>query len=483
MYPDNVDGARIGEELFPGSLKKAVDVSYLDENHPYILDLRGEGRMINSTLENLQSQLKGQNKFMAPLNDAYSFFKSQSMDNPEVRFNIKQNKINFKDSGGISEEYKLYGKILEREYSVLKLPPLTDEIINKPKLNAPLWVNVNKLLETKISELTDGNNNIEWQVLLAINLNDRSKITNIDYNRELNSLKEEKIQQVIDDEYRNFVNEKRNPRDADFKDEIIKKLNEVNKRRNEGGKEEFEINNDNISRLINQKIENEDNGNIANTGSDDESGEDSGEDSNDENDEDSGEDSNDENDEDSGQGSGKNSEGKSFEVRRREQNANVRRRMRRQGGGKGLGELEKVTDIMEINPNVFFTKKVQNNHLLRKCDHPMGYDFRELGIYNDTFFNYPDAYYRQDTVIATLNYIRNIAAPIDLFSSVDKKTQTDNFTLFDKLNVENFSFIYCFNNSTQGGIPSANRAKLFKKIFQISSTKSKFLFKCTKFIV
>ena len=283
MYPNSGDDRRRGEEIFPGDGKKNIDVSYIDENHPYILDLRGEGRMINSTLENLQSQLKGNNNYMAPLNDVYSFFKSQSTDNAEVRFNIKQNKFNFRDSGGISEEYKLYGKILEREYNVLKLPPLADEIIKKPNLNAPLWVNVNKLLETKISELTDGNINIEWQVLLAINLNDRSKTTNIDYNVDLNSLKQVKIQEMIDTEYTKFMDavndENRDLKnDADIYQEVdkkvglfdrdqpnveavnlvvINKLKEENVRRNEGGKEEFDINDDYVLRLINQKVEEE----------------------------------------------------------------------------------------------------------------------------------------------------------------------------------------------------------------------------------
>ena len=68
----------------------SIDV-YLNENHKYILDLLSEGRMINSTLENLQSQLRGSNDYMAPLNDTFAFFKSQQPENYNHKFRFNTN--------------------------------------------------------------------------------------------------------------------------------------------------------------------------------------------------------------------------------------------------------------------------------------------------------------------------------------------------------------------------------------------------------
>ena len=197
---------------------------HLTESHPYILDLRGEGRMINSTLENLQSQLNGNNDYLAPLNDSYVFFKTKDYnylssseitgggrqarkageageagkegEEGEARpagkageagettqrpsniyFNLRNNRIPFKQtSDGISEEYKKYPNILNRELHVLGLPPKEENI--RPED----WLSLNKLLENKITELTDGvkTDDIEYQILLAINLNDRSTTEEIE---------------------------------------------------------------------------------------------------------------------------------------------------------------------------------------------------------------------------------------------------------------------------------------------------------------
>ena len=155
----------------------------LSETHPFILDLRGEGRMINATLENLQVQLKGNNNYMSmPLNEAYAFYKTQryDYDRSKSRFNMMQNRIPFKpEQGGLAEQYKNYPEILRREFKVLGLPDITDdEIEDTDELKK--WVDPSKLLENKIMELTKGSTEIEYQVLLAINLNDRSTTTDIE---------------------------------------------------------------------------------------------------------------------------------------------------------------------------------------------------------------------------------------------------------------------------------------------------------------
>ena len=100
-----------------GDLKFADN---FDINHPNILDLRGEGRMINATLENLENQLEGTNEYLAPLNSTFSYFRQLGKDARQKKnFNSLQNVASLPDSSSkLSEEYKQYGRILDRELNV-----------------------------------------------------------------------------------------------------------------------------------------------------------------------------------------------------------------------------------------------------------------------------------------------------------------------------------------------------------------------------
>lgn len=81
---------------FEGDLKFADN---FDINHPNILDLRGEGRMINATLENLETQLQGNNEYLAPLNSTFSYFRQLGKDARQKKnFNSLQNVASLPDS-------------------------------------------------------------------------------------------------------------------------------------------------------------------------------------------------------------------------------------------------------------------------------------------------------------------------------------------------------------------------------------------------
>ena len=172
-----------------------------DNNHPYILDLRGEGRMINATLENLIEQLSGgDNDHLLPLNINFEFL---NMLKPKTRTKFKysatQNIANFPgaEDNKISEKYKVYGKILQREYNVLGYPDIKkedfdwnvneethefnddNEALEKYKAFSEKWVSPAKKLENKINDITKSSSNINYFILLAINLNDRSTKSDI----------------------------------------------------------------------------------------------------------------------------------------------------------------------------------------------------------------------------------------------------------------------------------------------------------------
>ena len=181
-----------------GDLKFADN---FDINHPNILDLRGEGRMINATLENLEDQLKGTNEYLAPLNPTFSYFRQLGKDARQKKnFNSLQNVASLPDSSAkLSEEYKQYGRILDRELNVQNYPkpwPNEGEIWDtKDNPNYEKyygeWVDPSKKLQNKISLITKGKPP-NYYILLAINLNDRSTESDIELKKVKNMNGEEK---------------------------------------------------------------------------------------------------------------------------------------------------------------------------------------------------------------------------------------------------------------------------------------------------
>ena len=169
-----------------GDLKFADN---FDINHPNILDLRGEGRMINATLENLENQLQGTNEYLAPLNSTFSYFRQLGKDARQKKnFNSLQNVASLPDSSSkLSEEYKQYGRILDRELNVQNYPkPWSDkgdiwDTKDDPNYKKYYgeWVDPSKKLQNKISLITKGKPP-NYYILLAINLNDRSTESDIE---------------------------------------------------------------------------------------------------------------------------------------------------------------------------------------------------------------------------------------------------------------------------------------------------------------
>ena len=191
--------------------------SNFDINHPYILDLRGEGRMINSTLENLEKQLKGNNDYLAPINPTFSYFKQLTeKQRTDKNFNTMQNVAALPSSDSkLSEEYKLYGKILQREQKVQNLPFLNDDEMWSSKEDDNYdkyyneWQPCNKKLENKINTITK-DNIPNYYILLAINLNDRSTETDIELKKEIDNttLQEKWIEDsVLEESARNKYND------------------------------------------------------------------------------------------------------------------------------------------------------------------------------------------------------------------------------------------------------------------------------------
>ena len=184
-----------------GDLKFADN---FDINHPYILDLRGEGRMINATLENLENQLQGTNEYLAPLNSTFSYFRQLGKHARQKKnFNSLQNVASLPDSSSkLSEEYKQYGRILDRELNVQNYPkpwPNEGEIWDTKdnpnyKKYCGEWVDPSKKLQNKISLITKGKPP-NYYILLAINLNDRSTESDI----ELKKVKVEGEEVWVDD--------------------------------------------------------------------------------------------------------------------------------------------------------------------------------------------------------------------------------------------------------------------------------------------
>ena len=66
--------------------------------------------------------------------------------------------------------------------------------------------------------------------------------------------------------------------------------------------------------------------------------------------------------------------------------------------------------------------------------------------------NYKKFYFKQESVLATLNYIRGITTPIDSFVSEESREKVrSGATVFDIINFENYRNLYCFNNSEEFG--------------------------------
>ena len=83
-----------------------IDVSMLDENNSYLKNLRGEGRMINATLENLVKQMNGNNDYLAPLNENFVFY-------------------NMLNSGDFGKDYSYFGGVNDPNVAAGKVQPQT----------------------------------------------------------------------------------------------------------------------------------------------------------------------------------------------------------------------------------------------------------------------------------------------------------------------------------------------------------------------
>ena len=145
---------------------------HLNNEHKYILDLLSEGRMINSTLENLKEIITTkQYNSSEYITDYFNYYKSNTFDNLP-KSSIKKMGINI--SSKISKKYETIDNIQKREYDQLKIP----------YADGSDWFKVENKLSLAIKN-TRNNGHTTNYILLTINLNERST--------------KEDIEKIIDD--------------------------------------------------------------------------------------------------------------------------------------------------------------------------------------------------------------------------------------------------------------------------------------------
>ena len=156
----------------------SIDV-YLNENHKYILDLLSEGRMINSTLENLKSLIVNKDNESGSGNsfitDYWKFYEKNSFNTIPSNYN-KEDGVNINLEGNISSKYEDLQSIKEREYKQLKIP----------YKSGSEWFKVEDKLSNEI-KTTKVNGNTTNYILFTINLNERSTLQEIENEDKVNN--------------------------------------------------------------------------------------------------------------------------------------------------------------------------------------------------------------------------------------------------------------------------------------------------------